>query len=161
MKKLALILLLFVAGCSNRPLLGIYKKYPLPAVMAQAEIDSYNLVESRLPGVKAKWGIRGFANPKLVIVRSPDQIVDVGIYGKRKWKDVPDVTGLHEAVPGEGFSGLWLVSAAPPTIFVSTIGGRDFHALYAHERAHTCRERGTGHDALFKKIEVFLRDGKE
>lgn len=145
---------LFLSGCSSvANLMGAHigKDYEPLTPLTPEEWKAVNEVEARVPLAVQKFGRPAFkVRPQITVVSSPDQ--KIPRFGK-SWKDV-HWGGVEPRVEGEGYSGLWL----PPDLYVSTIGDRAAHfkKLYAHERAHSFFERGSGHPALFFEIERFL-----
>jgi hypothetical protein len=140
-------------GCGR--IIG-FDPYDPATPLTAAEWAAVNEIEARFPAAVQKFGPGFKVRPRIHVVRSPDQVVDAGFYGKRVWKDLPAALAVEEAVPGEGVSGWWNA----PDLYVSVVNGRNFRLIYAHERAHTFFERGGGsathNDPRFKAIEKFL-----
>ena len=142
-KYILISLLLFSPGCASIEWIfeddGPQFIYPATAE-EQAIVDE---IETRVPAAEEKFGLRAYRSPRIVLVRSADQIVRPhwGSIREIKWKDlrIPNVDGeeVEPRFPGEGYGGLWVM----PGIYLSRFGHREslaaFKSLYGHERAHT------------------------
>ena len=147
-----------LSGCTSvANLLGghIGKDYEPATHVKPQEMLAVEEVEGRVPAAIEVFNQPAFkVRPRLHVIRDPAQFVpNLGV----KWRDLPAAwPSLEPRVPDEGYSGLW----QPPDLYVSVISGRDFRTLYAHERAHSFFERGTGHVERFHAIERFLLTGR-
>ena len=155
MKRVCMLVALAVSSITSSGCSFIFgfPDYEPETPLTVAEWAAVNEIEARVPLAVQKFGRPAFkVRPQITVVRSPDQHIP---RFNKLWKDL-HWGGVEPRVPGEGYSGLWVV----PDLYVSRIGARNtdkiFRELYAHERSHSFFEGGSGHGGVQVEIERFL-----